>query len=75
LRATARIAFRYCDKNGEVTPTSNPNSSVDGIAGIVNDKGNVMGMIPSPERASRPILGSEDGQAILESFVRVAKSA
>ncbi|UCE11193.1 MAG: phosphoribosylformylglycinamidine synthase I [Candidatus Thorarchaeota archaeon] len=75
LRATARIAFRYCDKNGEITTTSNPNGSTDGIAGIVNDKGNVMGMIPSPERASRPILGSEDGQAILESFVRVAGSA
>ncbi len=45
------MAFRYCSAEGEVTAESNPNGSVNGIAGIVNERGNVLGMMPHPERA------------------------
>ena len=64
-----RIAIRYCNTRGEADIESNPNGSLDNIAGIVNDKGNVLGMIPQPERASRTLIGSTDGLAILENFV------
>jgi phosphoribosylformylglycinamidine synthase len=65
-----RIPFKYCDEHGEVTPESNPNGSLENIAGIINQKGNVLGLMPHPERASRAILGSTDGLFILENFVR-----
>ncbi len=69
LKKTGCVVFRYCDERGEITPQSNPNGSIDNIAGIINKRGNVMGMMPHPERASRPILGSVDGLPILENFV------
>ncbi|MCK5240783.1 MAG: phosphoribosylformylglycinamidine synthase subunit PurQ, partial [Candidatus Thorarchaeota archaeon] len=53
----------------------NPNGALDNIAGIVNEKGNILGMMPHPERASRIVLGSVDGLDILENFVRVTKEA
>lgn len=68
-----RIPFRYCDEHGEITPDSNPNGSLDNIAGIINQRGNVLGLMPHPERASRPILGSSDGLHILENFVRATQ--
>jgi len=68
-----RIPFTYCDSRGQVTDDANPNGSIDNIAGIINQKGNVLGMMPHPERASRPLLGSTDGLQILENFVRATK--
>lgn len=70
LNREDRIPFRYCNSQGDMTLDVNPNGSIENIAGITNQKGNVLGMMPHPERASRPILGSSDGLLILENFVR-----
>ncbi|TXT55348.1 MAG: Phosphoribosylformylglycinamidine synthase subunit PurQ [Candidatus Thorarchaeota archaeon] len=74
LKGEGRVSFRYCNSEGEPTQEVNPNGSLDNIAGIVNERGNVLGMMPHPERASRAILGSTDGLAILENFVRATKA-
>lgn len=74
LEETGRVAFRYVNPQGEVTPEANPNGSRANIAGIVNAEGNVLGMMPHPERAVETILGSSDGLKIFES-VRAACSA
>jgi phosphoribosylformylglycinamidine synthase I len=78
LEDRQRILFRYCDRDGKVTAGANPNGSMENIAGIVNDAGNVMGMMPHPERAVEPILGNSDGEkiftSIIESFVLHADS-
>lgn len=68
LKRENRIIFRYCDPKGVVTAESNPNGSLDGIAGICNRERNVMGMMPHPERASDELLGSSDGRAIFYSL-------
>jgi phosphoribosylformylglycinamidine synthase I len=73
LNDESRIPLRYCNEEGEVAPEANPNGSLENIAGVINQKGNVMGLMPHPERASRAILGSTDGLQILENFVRAAK--
>jgi len=73
LRDELRIPFRYCNQTGDVDSISNPNGSIDNIAGITNQKGNVLGLMPHPERACRPVLGSSDGLMILENFVRAIK--
>ncbi|RKY39084.1 MAG: phosphoribosylformylglycinamidine synthase I [Candidatus Omnitrophota bacterium] len=65
-----QIVFRYSDKKGEVSRASNPNGSVENIAGIVNKQGNVLGMMPHPERAGERILGSEDGLFIFDSVIK-----
>ena len=59
LEAGGRVAFRYCTADGEITPEANPNGSLRNIAGIVNARGNVLGMMPHPERASEALLGGE----------------
>ncbi|MGI6296327.1 MAG: phosphoribosylformylglycinamidine synthase subunit PurQ [Armatimonadota bacterium] len=64
-----RVLLRYCDKSGNVTEDANPNGSAKNIAGILNDSGNVAGMMPHPERAVEKILGSTDGIHILQSIV------
>ncbi|MFA6600482.1 MAG: phosphoribosylformylglycinamidine synthase subunit PurQ [Candidatus Omnitrophota bacterium] len=69
LRDESRIAFRYCSEDGEVSEAFNPNGSRDHIAGILNEKRNVLGMMPHPERASESILASEDGRQIWESLL------
>lgn len=69
LQDEDRIAFRYSTAKGESTDDSNPNGSIDHIAGILNEKRNVLGMMPHPERASETILGSEDGRRIWESIL------
>jgi phosphoribosylformylglycinamidine synthase len=69
LRRENRILWRYCNAAGEVTEASNPNGSLDHIAGICNEPGNVAGLMPHPERASEPILGGEDGRLVLESML------
>ncbi|MFQ5607729.1 MAG: phosphoribosylformylglycinamidine synthase subunit PurQ [Candidatus Zixiibacteriota bacterium] len=63
-----RVVFRYCDRGGAVTERSNVNGSINSIAGIVNDSGNVLGMMPHPERATELILGSADGLKVFESM-------
>jgi phosphoribosylformylglycinamidine synthase len=68
LRDKNRVVFRYCEADGTVTDRANPNGSVDNIAGIINDEGNVLGMMPHPERAVENILGSTDGLSIFESL-------
>ncbi len=64
-----QVVFRYCDTFGIPTPESNPNGSLANIAGISNEQGNVVGMMPHPERASESVLGSADGRIIFESIV------
>ncbi len=75
LESSGRVAFRYCTDAGEVTAEANPNGSERGIAGIVNERGNVLGMMPHPERACEPLLGGEDGLLIWKSVVEWAKVA
>jgi phosphoribosylformylglycinamidine synthase len=64
------VVFRYTDANGVVADEANPNGSVNGIAGICNVQRNVVGMMPHPERACEPLLGSTDGLVVLESVVQ-----
>jgi phosphoribosylformylglycinamidine synthase len=73
LTENDQIVFRYADGRGETTPESNPNGAMDNIAGIINEQGNVMGLMPHPERAVDPLLGSTDGIGLFESILsRVA---
>jgi phosphoribosylformylglycinamidine synthase len=74
LQANAQVIFRYCDQDGKVTPEANPNGSLDNIAGIRNAAGNVLGMMPHPERCAESVLGNEDGRLILASMVEGLKS-
>ena len=69
LEAEDRIAFRYCMPTGEITADANPNGSLRNIAGILNARRNVMGMMPHPDRSSEELLGSRDGWKIFESMV------
>lgn len=69
LEDANRVLLRYCQENGAVTDQGNPNGSLNNIAGILNERGNVAGMMPHPERAVEPLLGSEDGKLILQSIV------
>jgi len=64
------IAFKYCDKKGNINEFSNPNGSSKNIAGILNHKKNVLGLMPHPERMIDPILSGEDGSLIFESLLR-----
>ena len=68
LQRENRIIFRYSDANGKLTNDGNPNGSLDYIAGICNREGNVLGMMPHPERASEQALGSNDGRIIFYSL-------
>jgi len=70
LEANRQVLFRYCTPTGLVTDDSNPNGSVHAIAGICNDRRNVVGMMPHPERACEAALGGTDGLVILESIVK-----
>ncbi|MGG6264463.1 phosphoribosylformylglycinamidine synthase subunit PurQ [Leptolyngbya sp. AN03gr2] len=65
-----QVLFRYCDSNGNLTDESNPNGSLNHIAGICNRQGNVLGMMPHPERASDRALGCTDGLALFESILQ-----
>ena len=69
LEADRRVVFRYCDARGDVTPEANPNGSLNHIAGIVNARGNVLGMMPHPDRAIEEVLGSVDGLPLFASLV------
>ena len=70
-----RVVFRYCTPDGEVTSTANPNGSLNHIAGIVNERGNVCGLMPHPERAVDPLLGGTDGRKVFESVFRALVEA
>ncbi|MBD2101104.1 phosphoribosylformylglycinamidine synthase subunit PurQ [Leptolyngbya sp. FACHB-261] len=69
LEDNRQIVFRYCSATGEVTADSNPNGSLANIAGICNRTGNVLGMMPHPERAADPCLGGTDGVKLFESVL------
>lgn len=69
LQAENRIAFRFATADGEITRESNPNGSLDNIAGILNAKRNVLGMMPHPDRSSEQLLGSADGLKIFTSMI------
>ena len=64
------IAFKYCDENGSINEKSNPNGSSNNIAGILNAKKNILGMMPHPERLIEPLLAGEDGSILFESLVK-----
>jgi len=69
LQTAGRIALRYCDPQGRITAESNPNGAVDNIAGILSAQGNVLGLMPHPERAVDPEVGGTDGAAIFRSML------
>ena len=69
LEENKQVVFRYCDAQGEVTPEVNPNGSANHIAGICNQQGNVLGMMPHPERCAEKDLGNTDGQLIFKSLL------
>jgi phosphoribosylformylglycinamidine synthase subunit PurQ / glutaminase len=73
LWAAGQVLVRYCDAAGEVTPEANPNGSAGNIAGVTNPEGNVAGLMPHPEHAVDPLLGSTDGRALFGAVLeRVA---
>lgn len=63
-----QVAFRYVSSSGDRGAETNPNGSMNDIAGVLNERGNVLGLMPHPERASNPRLGNVDGQVILQGF-------
>lgn len=69
LEGNNQIIFRYCNSDGEITDDANPNGSLANIAGIINEHGNVLGMMPHPERAADPLLRFTDGQKIFTSII------
>ncbi len=69
LEEKRRVLFRYCDPDGTVSGGANPNGSLRNIAGIMNEQGNVMGMMPHPERAVEALLGPTDGRKVLRSII------
>ena len=73
LESAGRVVFRYCTPEGDVTPAANPNGSLNNIASIVNERGNVLGMMPHPERACELLLGGEDGLPLWRSLVEWTK--
>ena len=70
LEGEGQVVFRYTDRAGRVTDADNVNGSANAIAGVTNRQRNVVGLMPHPERASEPELGSADGRRILESLIR-----
>jgi len=74
LNRNSQVLFRYCDAQGNVTRETCPNGSVENIAGIMNKAGNVMGLMPHPERACELILGSEEGAYIFKSMTAGRKA-
>jgi phosphoribosylformylglycinamidine synthase subunit PurQ / glutaminase len=69
LESNGQVLWRYVNEKGEATEIANPNGSLQNIAGISNERGNVAGLMPHPERAIEPLLGCEDGRLVFESLV------
>jgi len=69
LKQNNRIVFRYSTPDGQITSEANPNGSLENIAGICSPGGNVLGMMPHPERAAEPELGGTDGFKVFRSLV------
>lgn len=69
LERNDQVLFRYCTPDGKITPEANPNGAARNIAGICNERRNVFGMMPHPERAAENVLGNEDGRGLFESLV------
>lgn len=74
IERNGQVVFRYCDPAGGLTEEANVNGSLHAIAGLTNQRGNVMGMMPHPERASEAILGSVDGRVVFESILQAVES-
>ena len=74
IEATGRVVFRYCDSLGSADPDANPNGALNQIAGIVNAGGNVLGMMPHPDRAVEAVLGSDDGLPFFASLVAARRA-
>ncbi len=72
LEDNQQVVFRYCSESGEIDEASNPNGSLNNIAGICNEGRNVFGMMPHPERCSSSLLGNTDGRLIFESIIERA---
>lgn len=70
LQTNGQVLLRYCDNQGRTTDDANPNGSRENIAGIRNEVGNVFGLMPHPERACDPLLGSTDGRSIFDSILQ-----
>jgi phosphoribosylformylglycinamidine synthase I len=70
LRNNGQILWQYCDAEGAVSEAANPNGSIENIAGVCNEARNVAGLMPHPERACEPLLGSADGNAVFESMIQ-----
>ncbi|MBI5128113.1 MAG: phosphoribosylformylglycinamidine synthase subunit PurQ [Rhodopseudomonas palustris] len=75
LEGDGRVLYRYCSPEGEVGESSNINGAAASIAGIVNERGNVLGMMPHPENHVEPIMGSTDGRGLFEGLVAHLKKA
>lgn len=73
LEQQGRVAFKYCDVNGNTNLESNPNGSARNIAGILNEQGNVLGMMPHPERCCDVQIGNADGLAVFQSLISAAE--
>jgi len=69
LEAEGRIAFRYTDPGGVLSDEWNPNGSLQSIAGVLNETGNVLGLMPHPDRCAEKILGNDDGRKLFESII------
>src|SRR5579859_5673415 len=74
LRAKDQVLWQYVSASGEATDAANPNGSLQNIAGICNERRNVAGLMPHPERAAEAVLGSADGKLIFESLIRALES-
>ena len=71
LNDNNQVLFRYCDENGQINDSSNPNGAIENIAGICNENRNVFGMMPHPERAADKELSNEDGKLLFESILNL----
>jgi phosphoribosylformylglycinamidine synthase I len=69
LESEGRVAFRYCEEDGAVTDAANPNGSQRGIAGLYDERGRILGMMPHPERAADAVHGGTDGRRLFESLI------
>lgn len=70
IEKEGQVVFRYCNEKGEITSEDNPNGSLNNIAGIINKEGNILGMMPHPERCSEDILNGVDGIVMFESLLK-----